>query len=308
VAVRRQRTGKFASALSLASGAPTGKGMASLGRTAALLAALQFLTARAAAAEVYRWTDEKGSTHFTEDLSLVPARHREAARAAAREERPDPLQLYRAPAAPAPSDPAWNGSGDPQHHIPFRRFGSLMVVDVRINDRVVAPFLADTGASGIAIPHALARELGIRIGADTPTVMVNTANGVVEEPLVRLDSVALGKARVEGLHANVSSSMEFGLLGGSFFNNFIYQVDAALGLITLVPNASVRAGLSEAQWRARFRALRDPLAELEAHLEAGVDRRAGRLAELEAHREALRAELRALEEEANRSGVPQAWR
>jgi len=183
-----------------------------------------------------------------------------------------------------------------------------MMVDVRLNDRVVAPFLADTGASGIAIPQTLAQELGIRVGSDTPTVMVGTANGVIEEPLVRLDSVQLGGARVEGLHANVSSSMSFGLLGGAFFNNFIYQVDAAAGAITLVPNEGVRSGLTEAQWRARFRSLREPLDALETRLASGQDRRAGRISELETHREVLRRELGALEDEANRAGVPQAWR
>lgn len=277
-------------------------------RLLACAVAATVLAAGVARAEIYRWTDARGRVHFTQDLSQVPAAHREAARATAREPAPDRLQTFATPTRRNDRAEARTGAGATSHRIPFRRYGTLMMVDVRLNDRVVAPFLADTGASGIAIPQALARELGIRIGADTPTVVVGTANGVVEEPLVRLDSVELGGARVEGLSANVSSSMSFGLLGGTFFNNFIYQVDAAAGAITLVPNEGVRAGLTEAQWRARFRSLRDPLEALEARLSSGVDRRPGRIAELETHREVLRAELRALEEEAHRAGVPQTWR
>jgi clan AA aspartic protease (TIGR02281 family) len=271
-----------------------------------VLAALAQI-ASPAAGEIYRWTDGAGRQHFTQDLNQVPPRHRDAARkAAAKPSGRDPLQSYSTPPSARASGRARARRG--VHEINFERHGTLMMVQVQLNDHVVAPFLADTGASGISIPSAVAQELGIRIDAMTPTVVVGTANGNVVEPLVELDSVQVGGARVEGLHANVSSSMSFGLLGGAFFNNFVYQVDAAAGVITLAPNDSVRGGYTRAQWRERFGRVRAPLAVLEERLESGADRRPGRIAELEAHRRALRGELAKLENSADRALVPHGWR
>ncbi len=283
---------------------PVSQRNALLAACAALALALAALPA---AGEIYRWTDDAGRQHFTQDLNQVPARHRDAARkAAAAPAGPDPLQTYATP--PRARAPGRARGPHGTHEIRFERYGTLMMVQVQLNDQVVAPFLADTGASGISIPHAVAQELGIRIDASTPTVAVGTANGTVVEPLVELDSVQVGSARVEGLHANVSSTMRFGLLGGAFFNNFVYQVDAAAGLITLAPNDSVRGGFTRMQWRERFVQVRAPLAAVEERLDAGVDRRPGRVADLEARRRALRGELARLEDMADRASVPQGWR
>jgi len=192
--------------------------------------------------------------------------------------------------------------------IPFERHGTLMKVHVLLNGRVRAPFFIDTGASGISIPWSVAKQLGIQINAETEHHEVRTANGVISEPIVKLASVQLGPARVDHLMAGISSSMDVGLLGGAFFNNFVYQVDAADGVITLVPNEGVRGGAGRDAWRARFDSIRAPLAELEAYLEKGGFTDAARVRELEAHREELRGRLQELEDEANQQGVPRGWR
>jgi hypothetical protein len=102
--------------------------------------------------------------------------------------------------------------------------------------------------------------------------------------------------------------MDVGLLGGAFFNNFVYQVDAAAGVITLKPNNLVRGGLNQVQWRERFDSIRVPLAQLESYLEEGGFTEESRVRELEVHREKLRASLEELEREANQAGVPRGWR
>jgi clan AA aspartic protease (TIGR02281 family) len=192
--------------------------------------------------------------------------------------------------------------------IPFERRGTLMQVDVLLNGRVKAPFYIDTGASGVSIPWAVSQQLGIRIGPNTPRMRARTANGIVSEPVVQLNSVQLGPARVTNVSAAVSSSMDIGLLGGAFFNNFVYQVDAAAGIITLTPNPRVRGGLDRERWRERFEAIRQPLAKLEAYIEKGGFLDKGRVRELEQHREQLRASLEKLETQANHAGVPRGWR
>ena len=85
--------------------------------------------------------------------------------------------------------------------------------------------------------------------------------------VVLLDSVQLGAARVENLQATINPSMQIGLLGGDFFNNFVYRVDAAESELWLAPNEKIRAGLGAEQWRDRFRRVREPLERLEAYLE-----------------------------------------
>jgi clan AA aspartic protease (TIGR02281 family) len=192
--------------------------------------------------------------------------------------------------------------------VPFVREGTLMRVDVVLNDTVTAPFLVDTGASGVSLPSDVADRLGIRVRPDTPHIRVVTANGVVTRPVVQLQSVEVGGARVEGLYATVNPSMDIGLLGGAFFNNFVYRVDAGAGGITLTPTDHMRGGMAEEDGRRRFRSLIDPLTRLNDHL-AGEDvRRQGEREHLETRRRELEAKLEELQGEANRLDVPHAWR
>jgi Arc/MetJ family transcription regulator len=99
-----------------------------------------------------------------------------------------------------------------------------------------------------------------------------------------------------------------GLLGGAFFNNFTFKVDPAASVIAVVLNDRVRAGRSEAQWRLEFQRVRGDLARLERYIDENYFARASRVAGLEEKRALLEGELRALEEEADRAEVPQAWR
>jgi clan AA aspartic protease (TIGR02281 family) len=270
---------------------------------AAVLCAL--LGAADAAAEIYRWTDAQGRLHFTESLDQVPPQYREGARRNTEAQPPSKFHTY---SRPTRAQVAQTDRYSEQIRVSFVRDGSLMRVDVRLNDQLSAPFLIDTGASGVSLPSHVAEQLGIRIRSDTPHVSVITAAGVVARPVVTLRSVQLGRARVEGLEATVNPAMQVGLLGGTFFNNFIYQVDAAASEILLVPNDRLRGGLDQAAWRARFEALRDPIARLDAHLASGNAVRQAERERLERNRAALHAQLEELERHANRLDVPQAWR
>jgi clan AA aspartic protease (TIGR02281 family) len=280
-------------------------GRARLLAAPALVAALAMGTP--ARAEIYRWTDASGQLHYTESLARVPPEHRDEALRAALRPATHSVQTFSGPGegeAPRPR----SARADGVVRIPFVREGTLMRVDARLNDAVDTPFLIDTGASGVMLPSRVAHQLGIPVNADTPHVEVLTANGRVTHPVVRLDSVEVGGARVEGLEATLNPSMEIGLLGGSFFNNFVYRVDAAEGVITLTPNQQIRGGMGEEDWRMRFRSLLDPLAALEAHLAQNVVRRPAETAALEKRRGQLEAALEDLQSEANRLDVPHAWR
>jgi clan AA aspartic protease (TIGR02281 family) len=274
-------------------------------RLALVLALLAILHAAVASAEIYRWTDPEGNLHFTEDLSQVPSRYREQAVRRPPADSRGALQTYTPPANLEPR------SAVRSHdviRVPFERRGTLMWVSAVVNDRHPVPFLIDTGASGVSLPSEVVSQLGIRIRPDTPRVTVGTANGYVRVPVVEIDSVQLGNARVEGLQATVNPSMSVGLLGGSFFNNYKYSVDIAAGVITLVPNEGVRGGAAAEQWRERFHDLRTSIERLEGYLQERTITRPNRRRELETNLETLKEDLRSLEIEANHAGVPKSWR
>ncbi len=254
-------------------------------------------------AEIYRWTDARGNAHFTQDLAQVPASARDDAERSARAEsqRSSPSSAVAAVARTRVS-----ASGVLQ--IPFEKQGNAMIVYARVNDLVTAPFIVDTGASDVLVPAHVAQAAGIYIGRDTPHQTYQTANGLVETPIVTIGSIQVGDARVENLRGSVSGAMSIGLLGGTFFNNFTFQVDPAANVITLFPNAQVRSGANQNEWRARFRELRAAQSAIDEHLGGPESTDPARVAVLEQRREAVAAELAALDAEANRAGVPQAWR
>ncbi|HEY8122567.1 MAG TPA: TIGR02281 family clan AA aspartic protease [Myxococcota bacterium] len=255
-----------------------------------------------AGAEIFRWVDAQGNEHFTQDLWQVPPPLRAQAERTAKTETP---RTSPPPAAMAQVAHTRVRPGR-TFEIPFEKQGSAMLVYVRLNDRVTAPFLVDTGASDVVVPAHVALAAGIEVRHDTPRQAYQTANGMVESPVVTLASVEVGDARVENVRGSLSGGMSVGLLGGSFFNNFTIQIDPAANVITLSPNAHVRGGANLEEWRARFHELRSSIEMLDAHLSALTELDDGRV--LAQRRQALVDELEALEHEANVANVPQAWR
>ena len=88
------------------------------------------------------------------------------------------------------------------------------VADGEINGRRVS-FLLDTGATEVALPAALARELGLKRGA---AVTVQMANGAAGGFATRLDSVRVGPLELHDVAAIVGDGIgeDTVLLGMSF--------------------------------------------------------------------------------------------
>jgi clan AA aspartic protease (TIGR02281 family) len=277
-----------------------------------IVALLFLLMAGTASADIYRWTDADGQVHFTQDLGQVPAEHRKEAELSQHRVRTHEVQTFENVSPPARGRGVAHRTSLPapgrKLQMPFELRGSAMWVYVQINDRTTAPFIVDTGASDVAVPGHVAAAAGIRIDADTPRATYQTANGLVRQPIVRLDSVQVGGVRVEGVRGSINESMQVGLLGGSFFNNFTFQVDPAAQMITLVPNPGVRSGIPERDWRKRFAETHSRIDELDRYLANNVFSRESRRRQFAQKREALQDRLAALEEEADLAGVPQAWR
>ena len=88
------------------------------------------------------------------------------------------------------------------------------VAEGEINGRHVT-FLLDTGATWVALPTGLARELGLKRGAE---VTLQTANGPALGYQTRLDSVRMGPIEMRDVAALVADGMGDGtvLLGMNF--------------------------------------------------------------------------------------------
>ncbi|MEM9174674.1 MAG: TIGR02281 family clan AA aspartic protease [Myxococcota bacterium] len=282
------------------------------------LVLLSLLFSGSASAEIYQWRDAQGRLHFAQDLNQVPIEYRAQARGDV--VKPDPktkIQHYevKPAAAAAPrrrSAGTASGGGGRVHKIRVERTGSTMRVNVRLNDRVVAPFYVDTGASDVVIPESVARQLGLDLEG-ARTAFYGTANGTIQQSLVTLESVQLGGARAENVPASVSTSMSTGLLGLSFFNHFRYRVDPVSGTITLQDNGlveagKIRGGRSEGQWRRQFAALAARRAAIERAIDSANPNRSRRKAELEAMIEEVDRQLDVLEDEADEARVPMRWR
>ena len=200
-----------------------------------------------AVAEMYRWTDASGTLHITDHLANVPPQHRAAASSRKPSEirgvqRLASLTTRRSHVAALSvsslrrSSPGQTASAGQEIRVPFEREGNLMKIKVRLNDHVVAPFYVDTGASDISLPRSVGTQLGVSPGSEIGMATEVTASGAIQVPVIKLDSVQVGGARIDNLLATINPMLEVGLLGGSFFNNFSYSINTAEGILVLRPN------------------------------------------------------------------------
>ena len=120
----------------------------------------------------------------------------------------------------------------------FQRDGNLMLVNVRLNDQVVAPFYVDSGCTGISITRDVAAQLGLDRQPVRRLTKTRTANGTVLLPKFQLDSVALGGIRVSDIAATINPQLPVGLLGATFLDQFVYSVDPASGVLIFESRSS----------------------------------------------------------------------
>ncbi len=268
---------------------------------------------------MYRWVDDQGRLHFASDLNQVPPQYRRAADASAKAtakpaEQPR-VQTFSAPARiddQRASTSAAPGDSGKTHRIRVKRAGSSMRATVLINNRVKVPFILDTGASDVVLPEWAADELGLDL-SNARTALYRTANGVISSKITQLDSVKLGTAEVRGVPTSISTSMQTGLLGLSFFNHFKYDFDPASGVVTLVENdlaesGKLRGGRSQGQWESQFRAMNARIARGEELLDDIPFGRTRKRARYEEALAELRRELKLLHTEADGARVPYSWR
>ena len=110
------------------------------------------------------------------------------------------------------------GAGGVPEFVVRQGSGGHYVVSGKVNG-VDVDFLLDTGATNVALPHALALRLGLERGVP---VQIRTASDIVPGYLVTLDRVELGPLSLRRVRAVVTERMigDEVLLGMSFLRHF----------------------------------------------------------------------------------------
>ncbi|MBL1259676.1 MAG: retroviral-like aspartic protease family protein [Thiotrichaceae bacterium] len=108
------------------------------------------------------------------------------------------------------------------------RKGSHFMVDASLNHHDIR-LLIDTGASLTVLDSAAAQLLGLHEFDILQRMQMNTANGVTEALLYRIDSLALGVFSVSSINIAVVEHLEIngasGLLGMNFLQHFEFRID-----------------------------------------------------------------------------------
>jgi aspartyl protease family protein len=119
----------------------------------------------------------------------------------------------------------------------MERRGQVVVIEAMLNKKRPAKLVVDTGSSYTMISSATARELEIDLTRDPRSMPFQTANGVIEAPLARIDSITVGGMEIKNLtaaiHDAVPDPQVAGLLGLNFLSNFRMDIDTQKGLLHL---------------------------------------------------------------------------
>jgi hypothetical protein len=92
---------------------------------------------------MYKWVDEKGTVHFTDDLSTIPEKNREGA-----ETRKPPKETPTPKSQEKPKPSLTEKISEPEGiTVDLVRSGEVSFTEVVLNERVTQHFIVDTGAS-----------------------------------------------------------------------------------------------------------------------------------------------------------------
>jgi clan AA aspartic protease (TIGR02281 family) len=251
----------------------------------------------ASSQEFYRWTDESGAAHFTDNIYSVPEKYRDQAQKRLQPASRTPPSSM--PEAPRDANTAAESGGIV---IPFKREGNLMIVEGAVNGAPVR-FIFDTGAELTVLPSSFAARLGV--GARNGIfITIGGIGGSVDVPLVEAD-IAVGEAEVRDLEATVNDTPvpDTGLLGANFLSDYKVNIKNAANQIVLEPADRSFGGHSFEWWQKKFRLY---LAIKKRYEQAGAGRGGNEV--LDGQLRAVDQKIVELEGRASQAGIPREYR
>ena len=212
----------------------------------AFLLPTAYRLAPALSQEFYRWTDDSGAAHFTDNIYSIPEKYRNQV---------EKRQYVPPPQSSAPT--LEQESKQPQTArvtVPFERQGSLIIVEGVVNRSIPVNFVLDTGAEVTTLPRSLGQQLGIDPGSSV-LITMKGMGGSADVPLVEVNSIAVGAAEGTNLDVLISDTpvKDMGLLGADFLSDF--KVDIKYGENQVVFEGRDRSygGHTFEWWQKKFR-------------------------------------------------------
>ncbi len=261
-------------------------------------------------AKIYKWKDEKGKTHYTDNPSKIPKQYnKKGSNLETVSGGPPDLE-----AVPVSIHFPTNRRSGGKHIIPLKKVsGGNYSVETIINGNVRADLMLDTGASLVILSDRISKLLKLKNLDKGPQMQFSTAGGTISSPLLILKKVQVGSAIVRNVEASINPHMGMmdGLLGMSFLSEYQMEVRSSSNELVLKRHKSKGEPLWDGHtakwWKTKYDGYTNSIRQYQGfqHMVRGQSKKVKDAKKMVKYYEKLH---RALEQRADRAGLPKKYR
>lgn len=206
--------------------------IAEMTRAAVVVLTLTLLTTSSpspVSAEIFKYTDERGTNHYVEGLQSVPQQYRAQA---------TPMGMTNNTLTEPPPGAATDGKDGLKGPTTIRYVpGKPIMVNATVNGSTRANLLLDTGADKTMINPRVLVEAGAPLSRPVGSAKVTGVAGSEQMQFVTINSLEVAGATVAQMTVasyDVAGAGD-GLLGRDFLDHFSVNIDSTKGVVTLTP-------------------------------------------------------------------------